>query len=137
MATTIDLVANHVLLVNNKQDQYLHDLRSIFNITNKNKTSLRLMIDERKTKHKKQVAFGMQMAKSIGIEYGYCSTGTFSEDIVDNIILCEKIQRTVGINLITNATINNPTQIELAKKAKLFGIRFHHINILKACMSGV
>lgn len=136
-ATTIDVVASAVLFRNAKEVDFIHDLKSLKSVADDKNMTMRVMLDHRKLENGKQVRGMMKLIKACGIEYIYCATGQYADEISDNIILCNTAQKDFQLSAIANGTLYLPKHLEAARGARLFGARFHSIKALESCMIGV
>ena len=134
-ANAIDLVANVIAFVNNKPKAFVEDIKVQKSICDENNVSLRVMTDYRKINDMEQFRKMWSLLKEAGVEYGFGSTGIYTDDHLDIISLCGIIQQNYAINMICNGNIYLPEQFEQVKKSEPFGIRFTNVNAIKRCIS--
>lgn len=133
-ATTIDVVSSAVLFRNKKEVDFIHDLKAIKAVADDKGITIRVMLDHRKMETGNQVRGIMKLVKECGIEYIYCATGQYVDEISDNIILCNTAQKDFNLSAIANGSLYLPKHLEAAIGAGLFGARFHSIKALESCI---
>ena len=136
-ATAFDLVASAFLFRNGKEENFVNDLKAILSLANAKKVTLRVMLDHRKIENSKQFQEVLKLIKSSGDEFVFCATGQYSDDPIDNIVLCALAQKDFELNAIANASIYLPQHFQTACSSGLFGVRFHNIKALETCLLGV
>jgi len=136
-ATSVDIVASSVLFRNQKEKDFIHDLKTLKGVADEKSVTMRVMADYRKTDDGKQFRKVLELIKAAGIEYVYCSTGCYVDDAVDNVILCNMAQKDFGLSAIANGNIYLPKHVEAAEGANLFGVRFSKIKAMENCVVGV
>ena len=134
-ATAIDLVANTFLYYHEKKE-FVNDLKSIHNLCTDKGIKVRVMVNHKSLTHNEDY---MPMLREInsfkGIEYVFCSTGLFSEDPIDNILLSRIAQEHFGFKAISNGNFYLPKHLNRVAQAKIFGVRFNNCRALKRCIS--
>jgi deoxyribose-phosphate aldolase len=136
-ATTIDLVANMHLLLNDRLDDFIQDLGSVKTVCKEKGASLRVMLDYRMFHAGNEKALMTESCAVIahmGIEYGFVSTGNLVDDCQENVILSHVMQKKHEISAIANGNIFLPKHMKMVDNANLFGARFHKIQALENCL---
>jgi len=135
-ADAIDIVVNTFLYYNIKSE-FISDLKAIISLAKDKKMIPRIMIDNKKLINVEDFKKILKVISSMEVDQVFCSNGQYSEDPVDNIILCKSAQKIFGLNAIANGNFYAKDQVQIAKDAKLFGIRFNNIETMKRCLGGV
>lgn len=136
-ATSIDLVANTTLYINGKVREFYDDIKSHINICDQNNITLRVMVDYRNLDTGDLLTKVFQGLSYCGVEYGFVSTGYHVDDFMDNLIMSKIVNKHSEINMICNGNIYLPEHYESLSNSDVFGIRFHNINAISRCLSGV
>lgn len=133
-AKAIDLVANTFLYYHNEKE-FVNDIKSIVNLCDDKKVVPRIMINRKSLTHPEDFMLMVRLIRSTCVEHIFCSTGLFSEDPIDNIILCRITQQEFGIKAIANGNFYLPKHAERVAQANIYGIRFNNCSALKRCIS--
>ena len=136
-ANALDLVANCVLFRNGREVDFMQDIKSIKGLADDRNVTLRVMIDHRKVDDGRQFRQMVELVKCTDVEFIFCATGQYIDDIHDNLILCNMAQQDFGLNAIANASLFLPNHLKASQDTGLFGARFHKINALENCLVGV
>jgi len=132
-ANAIDLVAQSVLILNDRVNEYIADISSAKRICDDNGVTLRVMIDYRVIDWP-LIVESCVICKTLNIEYLFMSNGHYVDDYRDNMLLCHQIHKDYNISTICNGNIYMPQHLEMIRKAKVFGARFHKITALERCL---
>jgi len=133
-ANTIDIVASSFLFYHNEKE-FIKDIESLVNLCKDKKVTPRVMIDNKKLIKPSAFIRLMQILNKIEFEYLFCSTGQFSEDPLDNIILSKVAEYKYGFKSIANGNFYLPEHFKYAKDSLLYGCRFNNYTALKRCIS--
>jgi len=136
-ANALDLVANCVLFRNGREVDFMQDINSIKSLADDKNVTLRVMVDHRKLEDGKQFRQMVELVKCTGVEFIFCATGQYIDDIHDNLILCNMAQNDFDVNAIANASLFLPNHLKATRDTGLFGARFHKIKALENCLVGV
>ncbi len=130
-AKSIDLVAPHFFLLNNKEPKFVEDIRGCLDVCNVKELQLRVMLDYRLIE---DMHYACVLLRKLGVQYILPSTGFFVDDFWDNLVHAEEIQKDHELNAIVNGNIYIAKHLECALKSKIFGVRFNNINALTRLM---
>ena len=133
-ANAIDVVANTFLYYHNEKE-FINDLKSIVNLCRDKKVEPRVMVNYKSLTHPEDYMPMLRLIASVDIEYVFCSTGLFSEDPIDNIILSRVAQEHFGRKSISNGNFYLPKHLTRVSQAQIFGVRFNNCSALKRCIS--
>ncbi len=123
-ANTIDLVVNSLDILHDKKKQIENDLLSHIKICKDKDVSLRLMLEYRYL-NKEQFYSICEIAKHLGIEYVFPSSGFMVDEYKDNLIVGLEIQKKYKLNVITNGNIWLKKQYDTIHKSDIFGVRLN------------
>lgn len=135
-ATCIDLVASSFLYYTDREG-FISDIKAVISLCKDKDITIRLMIDYRSLSGCDDFIDMCSLIRHQGIEYIFCSTGLYSEDPTDNILLCNTAQKKCKLTAISNGNFYLPEQMDSVKSAHIFGVRFNNLSALKRCIVGV
>ena len=130
-ANAIDLVANHVFLVNKDYKKFELDIQSAYNICRDKNASLRVMLEYRVYLSLSLLKDACNIIKNCGIEYIFVSTGSFVDDFKDHLLVSYLMEKHYSLNVICNTSLLTDKQYESVKKSEIFGVRFNSIMSMK------
>ena len=122
-ATAIDLILNPVYLLNDKAEKLIKDIRANKAICSDNDVIFRVMLDYHSFTQEiySQMIF---ICKNLRLPYIFPSTGHFSDDYMDNLIVSKLIQAQYpSAKVITNGNIWKKEHYDTVSKSGLHGVR--------------
>ena len=124
----IDLVVNSSYLKNKQWSEIRKDILSCGQACKSSRVNLRLVLEYRLFLPELILELCHFLGK-LNIDTIITSTGTIVDDINDNIIISEQIQRETGVNVITCSNFMNKKSFETINLSDIYGIRVtsHHI----------
>lgn len=135
-AKAVDIIVNTFLFYN-QEKEFLNDLKAVVNTAQSKDMIPRIMIDYKKLVSPEDFSVMLRLLSDLKVEYLFCSNGLYSEDPIDNIILCNIAQKDHGFSSIANGNFYLKDHLDKAKKAKLYGARFNNSHALERCLNGV
>jgi deoxyribose-phosphate aldolase len=129
-AKIIDLVAPYSLIQPGLIDEFRGDIESIVGMCFDNSVEPRLMIDYRL--HFKSITIATcNTAKQCGFTFISPSTGTYSDDIFDNLIIAKQIEKEAKLKCILSGHILKSAHWAVVEASGVYGARFYSLNMMK------
>jgi len=122
----IDVVSSPQFLSNRKYDKFRDDIKTINEFcTNYSNIEVRYILEYRVFSYE-LLYKAVQILQTLGIKTILPSTGYMLDDINDNLLAAMLIKKKVeNINIICNGNIWTENQLNLIKKASLYGLRLN------------
>jgi deoxyribose-phosphate aldolase len=122
----IDVVSSPQFLSNRKYDKFRDDIKTINEFcTNYSNIEVRYILEYRVFSYE-LLYKAVQILQTLGIKTILPSTGYMLDDINDNLLAAMLIKKKVeNINIICNGNIWTKNQLNLIKKASLYGLRLN------------
>jgi deoxyribose-phosphate aldolase len=120
-------------LINRKYDKIRDDIKKNLDLC-QNK-QLRYILEYRKFDHQ-ILAKACEILISCGVNIIYPSTGFFIDNLDDNILACQYLNKKTGINTIINGNTWTKKQIDQVVKSNLYGFSCNNIYCLKMMNNG-
>lgn len=130
-ANGIEVVCPSYFLCNRKYDKFREDIKQIVAVCSEKNVEVRYFLEYRVYKYEllykiAQILFGL------GVDTILPSTGYLLDDINDNVLAAGLINKKVPkINIVCNGNVWLEQQVNMIKKAKLYGIRVNSLNALE------
>lgn len=129
-AKVIDLVAPYSLIQPGMIDEFRADIESFVGLCFDKGVEPRLMIDYRL--HFKSITIATcNTAKQCGFTFVSPSTGTYNDDIYDNLIISKQIEKEVQMRCILSGQIHKPVHWGVVEASGVYGARFYSLNMVK------
>lgn len=129
----ISITIQSYYLINRKYDKIRDDIKKNLDIC-QNK-ELRYILEYRKFDHQ-ILAKACEILISCGVNIIYPSTGFFIDNLDDNILACQYLNKKTGINTIINGNTWTKKQIDQILKSNLYGFSSNNIYCLKLIHNG-
>lgn len=115
-------------LINRKYDKIRDDIKRNLDICQDKE--LRYILEYRKFDHQ-ILAKACEVLLSCGVKIIYPSTGFFIDNLDDNILACQYLNKKTGINTIINGNAWSSKQISQISNSGLYGFSSNNTNSLK------
>lgn len=115
-------------LINRKYDKIRDDIKKNLDIC-QNK-ELRYILEYRKFDHQ-ILAKACEILITSGIKIIYPSTGFFIDNLDDNILACQYLNKKTGIDTIINGNVWTKKQIDQISRSNLYGFSCNNLYALK------
>jgi deoxyribose-phosphate aldolase len=129
---TIDLVLNHSYIENDDLDLIEKDIRYAQTILAPKNLELRAVIDYRLIEPKLRELCGILF--SLGVTSIVSSTGTLSDDTIDNLIVANDLRK-MGMSVIVCGVTRNKEDFQMMQTQGIAGVRFSSLESAKRILN--
>jgi deoxyribose-phosphate aldolase len=129
---TIDLVLNHSYIENDDLDLIEKDIRYAQTILAPKNLELRAVVDYRLIEPKLRDLCGILF--SLGVTSIVSSTGTLSDDTIDNLIVANDLRK-LGMNVIVCGVTRNKEDFQMMQTQGISGVRFSSLESAKRILN--
>lgn len=123
-ARIIELCINNSYIVDKKYKHITEDIVTCITYCKAKDIELRALVEYRLFDDEAVIELSKKLY-STGIRYLTLSTGTMVDDPIDNILIAKEITTKTKLKVISNSFFRNLDQVEVCKKANLYGMRFN------------
>lgn len=109
-----------------KYEDHCAEVNTFVTMCNEYNASLRIFLTDRYLYNNIAMA---RIYSTMGIDICMSSIGYHSEDFYDNLLICKEISSKTDMSMMFSSTIWQKKQIEMIKKAKIFGIRLYNLKL--------